>query len=401
MPALLVKLQHWVFDDPRRAPFGLPTLPMGIHKFINTKFMIPDEYKKFKTYDKRIADVVGSRKDAKTHTLFSENLSTPCIDNFLLYDQLLEAEVNHSPLLPSLICQSPLFKKILHPTLPSSQRIRFVGPAVVEKKDQISGETRSFGNNSIRKKIQEFIASNVQQKPVYIGWGSMIRKSTHGMVIFAVEALMMSNKRGIVLGGSAGLNMEVLEEAVGANNDHREKLIEYAKENVIFVSQAPHEWLFPQVSLTVHHGGAGTTNAALRSGVPTIITPVFGDQCDHSFLVQNLGVGVGFKQQLQKMDTKDLSKAIETVTNNPAIAKKAKEVGDQIRNECGCRAIVEEVEKYWTEEVTTGRLFEDINDWKVATKEMKSRNAKKTLRSRVVLGSALVVASIAFLIKSS
>mmetsp|Transcript_29654 Transcript_29654/g.43845 ORF Transcript_29654/g.43845 Transcript_29654/m.43845 type:complete len:136 (-) Transcript_29654:642-1049(-) len=45
IPALLVKLQHWVFDDPRRAPFRLPTLPTAIHKFINTKFMIPDEYR--------------------------------------------------------------------------------------------------------------------------------------------------------------------------------------------------------------------------------------------------------------------------------------------------------------------------------------------------------------------
>lgn len=109
---------------------------MGIHKFINTKFMIPDEYSNFKTWDKCIADVVASRsrEDAKTNTPFSENLSTPYKGNFLHCDHMLESEVNHSPLLPSLICQSPLFKKILHPTLPSSQGIRFVGPAVIEKK---------------------------------------------------------------------------------------------------------------------------------------------------------------------------------------------------------------------------------------------------------------------------
>merc|ERR1719476_783174 len=99
----------------------------------------------------------------------------------------------------------------------------------------------------------------------------MIRKSTQEMAIFAVEALMMSNQRGIVLGGSAGLSMEVLQQAVADDaitDDYGKQLIEYARENVIFVAKAPHEWLFPRVSLTVHHGGAGTMNAALRSGVP-------------------------------------------------------------------------------------------------------------------------------------
>lgn len=169
--------------------------------------MIPAEYKNFKTYDKCIADVVGSREDAKTNKSFSENLSTPCIDNFLLYNQLFESEVNHSPLLPSFICQSPLFKKILHPTLPSSQKSTS-SVRLSLKKDQINGDTRSLGNNSERKKIQEFNASNAEQKPVFIGWGSTIRKSTQGMVIFGVETLMMSNRRGIVLGGFGRIEHE-------------------------------------------------------------------------------------------------------------------------------------------------------------------------------------------------
>ena len=85
--------------------------------------------------------------------------------------------------------------------------------------------------------------------------------------------------------------------------------------------------------------------------------------------------------------------------NDPAMAMRAKEVGEQVRKECGCKAIVEEVERYWREDVTTGKLLTGIQDWKSATKEMKSRNERKTLRNRVVLGSALAVAIFAFLIK--
>ena len=137
--------------------------------------------------------------------------------------------------------------------------------------------------------------------------------------------------------------------------------------------------------------------AALRAGVPTIVTPVFVDQYDNSFVVQKLRVGVGFEQQLQKIDAKDLSKAIDAVSNDPAMVMRAKKLGEEMRKECGCRAIVEEVEKYWIEDVTTGRFLADIRDWKSATKEMKSGNERNSLRNRVVLGSAWAVAIIAFL----
>ncbi|NIW49113.1 MAG: glycosyltransferase, partial [Gammaproteobacteria bacterium] len=40
----------------------------------------------------------------------------------------------------------------------------------------------------------------------------------------------------------------------------------------------PHQWLFPRMATIVHHGGAGTTAAALRAGVPSVIVPYFADQ---------------------------------------------------------------------------------------------------------------------------
>ncbi len=261
IPTIEIKLQHWVFDDPTRAPMGMPTLPLGMHKFIQTKLMVPQDYNTFKKFEKCVADIIDSRKDANISSWCEKE--DMCLDDFLLYDQLLESEVNHSPLLPMLICQSPLFKDALHRTLPASSKLKFVGATVIESTDQIRKDAQSFGMDSDRKRIEAFIASDLSRKPVYMGWGSMIRKSTQEMAIFAVEALMMSNKRGIVLGGSAGLSMKVLEDAVAAgkvNKDYGTKIMDYAKESVIFVDKAPHEWLFPKVSLTVHHGGAGTTN---------------------------------------------------------------------------------------------------------------------------------------------
>lgn len=257
IPTIEIKMQHWIFDDPSRAPMGMPTLPLGLHRSIHTKLMIPQDYSKFKTHDKCIADIIASKANAGTTT------STTKIEDFLLYDQFFDSEVNHSPLLPLLVTQSPLFKEVLCPLVPTSPNFRFVGPTIIETPDQVDEDAPSFGGDSSKKKLEAFLALDRSRKPIYMGWGSMIRKSTHEMVLFAVEALQNSHQRGIVLGGLSGLSMEVLEEAVASsdkNGGEQIKILEYARENILFVDKAPHEWLFPQVSLTVHHGGAGTTN---------------------------------------------------------------------------------------------------------------------------------------------
>ena len=49
--------------------------------------------------------------------------------------------------------------------------------------------------------------------------------------------------------------------------------------------------LFPRVTAVVHHGGAGTTAAVARAGVPQIITPIFGDQFYWASRIVDLGIG--------------------------------------------------------------------------------------------------------------
>ncbi|WP_425473877.1 nucleotide disphospho-sugar-binding domain-containing protein [Saccharothrix saharensis] len=44
------------------------------------------------------------------------------------------------------------------------------------------------------------------------------------------------------------------------------------------IDHAPHQWLFPWMSAVVHHGGAGTTAAALAAGVPQVVCPFVADQ---------------------------------------------------------------------------------------------------------------------------
>ena len=59
----------------------------------------------------------------------------------------------------------------------------------------------------------------------------------------------------------------------------------------IAVGDVSHELLFPRVAAVVHHGGAGTTAAAARAGVPQVITPMFGDQSTGPAASSSLGLG--------------------------------------------------------------------------------------------------------------
>ena len=178
----------------------------------------------------------------------------------------------------------------------------------------------------------------------------MVSKSARHMAEFAVRALMEANVRGIVLGGWAGLDHTILQDA---------DLRKYAQDRVLFVQKAPHEWLFRQVDLTVHHGGSGTTAAALRAGKPTIVTPVFLDQWDHAYLVNRLDVGYGFeKKQLQQISSLQLATAITNILHNDTIVHQASRLGDVLQRENGSYQAANQMEMFWKDYIQTGRFHQ-------------------------------------------
>merc|ERR1712066_926350 len=160
---------------------------------------------------------------------------------------------------------------------------------------------------------------------------------------------MKAKLRGIVLGGWAELAAEKLKGQADS-----ELLEAYAKKNVLFVKTAPHEWLFPQCSAIVHHGGSGTTAAALRSGVPTIITPCFADQFDNSQLAASNGVGIALKQ-FSKVTPAALAAALTRCVTDRSMQERSRALGTRLRKEDGPGNAVRVVETFITEELDTGR----------------------------------------------
>src|SRR3712207_469799 len=122
------------------------------------------------------------------------------------------------------------------------------------------------------EKLRRFL--EVGEPPVALGLGSMghTRASEAGRIVsLTARALGGARMRGLMISDHDG--------ADGA-----------LPENVLRVSGGlPYDWLFPRVSVAVHHGGAGTTAEALRSGTPSVVVPVVPDQEFWGWRVHALG----------------------------------------------------------------------------------------------------------------
>lgn len=162
-------------------------------------------------------------------------------------------------------------------------------------------------------------------KPIYIGFGSMVDHEKDQVTHLILEALEISGMRAVLLGGWSDLGSRLLPESV------------------MSVDYAPHEWLFPQVAAVVHHGGAGTTAAGLRAGVPAVIVPFFADQFFWGWRVEQLGVGPPVIRRGQ-LTAENLAVAVREAVNNQEMITNAARLSEKLRAEDGVNNAVQAIE---------------------------------------------------------
>jgi sterol 3beta-glucosyltransferase len=219
---------------------------------------------------------------------------------------------------------------------------QIVGPLVVPANETLSSTPPD-------PTLVSFLAAG--PPPVYVGWGSMVCVSPEHMTTVACEGLMRAGARGVVLAGFAQLRHALLQPGT--------ELAQYAAEHVYFGDDLAHEWLFPQCAMTVHHGGTGTTHAALRAGKPTIITPVLPtDQYTFARLVHERGVGVPLPH-LRKVTPHMLASAI-TLASSERMVAAAAELGRRMSAEDGNAECVRHLEIYLEEKVFNGAWRADF-----------------------------------------
>lgn len=161
--------------------------------------------------------------------------------------------------------------------------------------------------------LSQFLESG--DPPVCITFGSMINRDAERIGRAALDALQRTGNRAIVLTGWGGWRPE------------------NPRANVLFLDGAPHDWLFPRCRAVVHHGGAGTTAAGLRAGVPTIVIPHAADQPFWGNRVAAIGAGPK-PIPVRKVTVENLVTALMQANTEP-IRKQAEEIGIRIRSENG------------------------------------------------------------------
>jgi UDP:flavonoid glycosyltransferase YjiC (YdhE family) len=103
------------------------------------------------------------------------------------------------------------------------------------------------------------------------------------------------------------------------------------------VGSVSHAELFPRVAAVVHHGGAGTTTMAARSGVPQLVVPHGADQFYWGKRVRLLGLGPPPLPR-RRLTRERLARLLAQMLDNEVLAERARELGARLRSRLGPEA---------------------------------------------------------------
>jgi sterol 3beta-glucosyltransferase len=163
--------------------------------------------------------------------------------------------------------------------------------------------------------------------PVYFSLSGVHYPSREGLVDLVLEALRRTGRRGVLQLGFAAERLADLPD--------------YA----LPVGAIPHDWLFPRMAAVVHHGGVGTTANALRAGIPSVGVPSYWDQPFWSRRAHRLGVGPK-PIPVRQLNGPRLVQALEVMASDSALQRRARTVGEKIRQEDGVASAVYYLEAY-------------------------------------------------------
>lgn len=151
--------------------------------------------------------------------------------------------------------------------------------------------------------------------PVYIGFGSMPYGTDRNTELLR-EGIARWGGRAVVARGWGGIDTDRLGD------------------RVFTIDAAPHDKLFPLVQAVVHHGGAGTTAAALYAGKPAFVVPQTVDQPFWARRVHALGAGPA-PVKLGKLTPDILADSLTALTSQPSYAEAAQALARQLAGEDG------------------------------------------------------------------
>lgn len=172
--------------------------------------------------------------------------------------------------------------------------------------------------------LAEFLAGG--EAPIYVGFGSVLVDDPATVASTIFSALEKAGARGVVSEGWAHLR--------GGT----------PPPGVFLLGDTPHDWLFPRCRAVCHHGGAGTTSAGLRAGLPTVVVPSFGDQFFWGRMIADAGAGPE-PIPITALNAAALTAAFDAC-RRPQVRERAQALGARLREIDGAELVVQSVYRW-------------------------------------------------------
>jgi len=132
--------------------------------------------------------------------------------------------------------------------------------------------------------LEAFMDRSHDPRPiVFIGFGSMKVKHIDKFTRNILKAIHKANVKVVLqpswIGQEAASSVEDYFNRISCRKPSRwirfrkthQSCFRDLKDLIFLVDNIPHDWLFKQVDVVVHHGGAGTTATVLKAGKPQVI----------------------------------------------------------------------------------------------------------------------------------
>ncbi|MEX2631552.1 MAG: glycosyltransferase [Tistlia sp.] len=172
--------------------------------------------------------------------------------------------------------------------------------------------------------LEAFLAEG--EPPVCVGFGSMGEADGQRLTALVLAALARVGRRAVLLSGWGALDPGELPDGI------------HLAESV------PHAWLLPRVAAMVHAGGAGTSAAVFRAGLPAVVVPFSGDQFFWARRAAALGVAPP-PHSWRQLTAEQLADGLDSVLSEPSYRAAAARLAGRLAGEDGVARAVAAIER--------------------------------------------------------
>ena len=214
----------------------------------------------------------------------------------------------------NLVAVDPLFSRLHEQWLPHNQVCGFLNL------------TEDIQHWTIPDKLSNFL--NNGSAPVYMTFGSLQQAVPDWSMALFLEAVKLAGCRAII---------QTSSDQYPADSEIKD---------IYFIGRHPHQPLFSRCSAVVHHGGAGTTHAATRSGCPSVVIPFMDEQLFWAHQLQKLGLA-GKPLPAKKVTATSLSKSLKFVLKSTSIQRNAQQASMMMQKNDGVTQAIKLLKRHF------------------------------------------------------